>query len=110
MNVQIMKQKSCGPDIEIAGPLPELGKVFGEEGQFGGKTVTGRLPLMAALPESATVNVIPPVEVKVTPKVPTPLESVELEGRLAVPPEMPNCTIPGYPVAVLLNASKAVTV
>ena len=46
------------------------------------------------LPESVTEIVERPTEFKVTEKVPTPLVSVEFDGRLADPSLLVNCTVP----------------
>src|SRR5262249_58446304 len=43
-------------------------------------------------------------------KVPTPLVRVASAGRIEAPSLLVKCTVPVYPVAVLLNTSRAVTV
>ncbi len=52
---------------------------------------------------------MPPV-LSVAANVPVPFVSVEFAGSVADPSLLVKCTVPAYPVAVLVNASWAVTV
>src|SRR5438477_12488995 len=63
---------------------------------------------MAAFTVSVAVSV--PGALKVALKVPTPFVSVELAGSVAPASLLVKCTVPAYPVAVLSNGSRAVTV
>ena len=51
-----------------------------------------------------------PTVLSVAWKVPTPLVSVEFAGNAAAVSLLVKCTVPAYPVAVALDASRAVTV
>ena len=68
------------------------------------------VPVIEGVPVSVAVSVWLPPLPNVAEKVPAPFTSVVLAGRTALPSLLVKCTVPAYPVAVLLNGSRAVTV
>ena len=68
------------------------------------------VPVMELVAVSVAVMVRGPVVLRVTENVPVPLVSVEFAGSTAAPSLEVKWTVPVYPVAVLLDASSAVTV
>src|SRR5436190_1601998 len=68
------------------------------------------VPVIEALAVSVPVIVWLPAVFRVALNVPTPLVSVLLPGRVACPSVLVKRTVPAYPVEVLLNWSRAVTV
>src|SRR5437762_219964 len=68
------------------------------------------VPVIEGVTVSVAVIVCDPAVLRVALKVPVPLVRVELTGSVAAPSVEVKCTVPAYPVAVLLNASSAVTV
>ena len=89
---------------------PALVKVLSAAGQLAEFTVTVSKPVMLPVTVSVATMVCDPGVLKVTPKPFVPLTSVESAGFTAAPSELVKCTVPAYPVAVLLNWSCAVTV
>ena len=68
--------------------------------------VTEMLPDVPVIEEftvSVAVMVWFPAVFSVAENVPTPLVNVELAGNVAEPSLLVKCTVPEYPVAVLLN-------
>src|SRR3974390_3348712 len=68
------------------------------------------VPVIDDVTVSVAVIVWLPAVFKVALKVPTPLVRVAFAGRTAAPSLDVKCTVPVYPVAVLFEASSAVTV
>jgi hypothetical protein len=68
------------------------------------------VPVIAAVTVSVAVIVRGPLVLRVTENVPTPLVNVEFAGNVAAPSLLVKCTVPVYPVAVLFDPSRAVTV
>src|SRR5439155_23087348 len=88
----------------------EFVNVLSADGQFEEFTVTVSDPVMLPVTVSVATMVCEPDVLKVAPKPFVPLTNVEFAGNTAVPSELVKCTVPAYPVAVLLNWSCAVTV
>ena len=61
------------------------------------------VPVIEEVTVSVAVIVWVPAVFSVTENVPAPLVSVELAGNVATPSLLVKCTVPLYPVAVLLN-------
>jgi hypothetical protein len=68
------------------------------------------VPVMDELTKSVAVTVWLPAAASVAENVPEPEASMALDGRVADPSLLVKWTVPVYPVAVLLPASRAVTV
>ena len=81
----------------------EFVKTLSAEGQFEEFTVTVSKPVMLPVTVSVATIVCEPAVLKVTSKPFVPLTNVEFPGKTAVPSELVKCTVPAYPVAVLLN-------
>jgi hypothetical protein len=67
-------------------------------------------PEVPVMEPSAAVIVCEAAVRRVALNVPVPLVRVVSVGRVAAPSVLVKCTVPAYPVAVLLKASRAVTV
>jgi hypothetical protein len=67
------------------------------------------VPVMEEVTVSVAVIVCVPVVSSVAENVPVPLVNVALAGSVAEPSLLVKCTVPLYPVAVLLNWSNPVT-
>ena len=65
--------------------------------------MTPDVPVMEEVTVSVAVIVWFPVVPSVAENVPVPLVNVELAGNVAEPSLLVKCTVPAYPVAVLLN-------
>ncbi len=76
----------------------------------GATAISPLAPVIEDVTVSVAVTVLLPVVLRVTEKVPVPLVSVLLAGKTAELSEEVKWTVPAYPVAVLLLASRAVTV
>ena len=61
------------------------------------------VPVMDEVTVSVAVMVRAPGVLSVTENVPVPLVNVEFAGNVAAPSVLVKCTVPTYPVAVLLN-------
>ena len=61
------------------------------------------VPVIDAFTVSVAVIVCAPLVLSVALKVPTPLVSVALAGRIAAPSVLVKCTVPAYAGATLLN-------
>ena len=72
--------------------------------------IAADVPVIEPVTVSVAVIVCDPVVLSVAENVPVPAVSVALAGSTAWPSLLVKCTVPAYPVAVLLEASSAVTV
>ena len=61
------------------------------------------VPVTDELTVSVAVMARVPGVLSVTENVPVPLVNVEFAGNVAAPSVLVKCTVPTYPVAVLLN-------
>ena len=68
------------------------------------------VPVIDAVTVSVAVTVWLPAVFRVVENDPVPAVKLVLENSVAAPSVLVKCTVPPYPVAVLLNASCAVTV
>ena len=106
----------------LAVTVPLMGTpAVAEEGRLTTKCVAAlaftvivpEVPVIEGVTVSVAVTVWLPAVTRVKPliKVPTPAVRVKLGGRMTPAPEsvLVKCTVPVYPVAVLLNWSLAVT-